>query len=359
MASPHTDRGQPPVRRGIRPTGGLKAFADAKKLDSSLIVGPVQRHVLAKEGRDLSRRQDIIHPSEMSHSDWCPKATYLRIKNIRAGGEFAKEAFGFQTLNIFQHGHEVHHKWQTWLWEMGELWGTWFCSHCLAEFRALAPQFCFNCGKTRSHLSYGEIPLSAEKELLISGSADGGVPEHNALLEFKTVGVGTLRIEAPEVLKANTHKTASGKTLIDYEGLWRGITRPFSTHQKQGQIYLHICKLHGLEFDKIVYIYESKFNQGNKEFVVKYRESIIAPLLESAERIRAALDDGGPPPECPLNGCKHCEEKGATVDAPETTAGDRGARHRSPHPSPPGRAQAGTTRPPAGSRRPIAPRWPD
>lgn len=346
MAPPNAKRARAAVRRGLRPTGGLKALADARKLDESLIIGDVQRHVLTKESRDLSRRQDIIHPSEMSHSDWCPKATYQRIKNLREGGEFVKEAFGFQSLNIFQHGHEVHHKWQTWLSEMGELWGDWSCIECRAQWTGMSGRRCPNCRSW--HVRYDEIPLNAEEELLISGSADGGVPAHQGLLEFKTVGSGTLRIEAPEILKAHTHKTVSGKNLIDYEGLWRGINRPFSAHQKQGQIYLHICKLRGLEFDKVIYIYESKFHQGSKEFVVKYRESIIAPLLESAEQIRQALDHGGPIPKCPKGKCKHCQPKES--DAQEAPNGDHRAHDRETSPESPRRPRLATTSPAARRR---------
>jgi hypothetical protein len=294
-------------RSGIRPTGSLKALADAKKLDESLILGPTQKWVLAREGQDLSRRQDIIHPSEMSHGDWCPKATYLRIKNLRAGSTFTKEAFSFQALNIFQHGHEVHHKWQTWLGDQGILWGDWHCRECNAEWTGMSRHRCPNCRSW--NVRYDEIPLSAERELLISGSADGGVPDHNALMEFKTVGAGTLRMEEPELLKSHTHKTVDGKQLIDFEGLWRGINRPFSSHQKQGQIYLHICALRGLKFDRVIYIYESKFHQGTKEFVVKRRQSLIQPLLDSATEIKEALDDGGPAPQCPKGGCKHCQPK--------------------------------------------------
>lgn len=292
----------------------------------------MQAYVVGKEAKDLSRRQDIIHPSEMSHSDWCPKATYLRIKNIRDGGQHVKESFAFQSLSIFQHGHEVHHKWQTWLAEMGLLWGDWKCRECGAYWTGTAGHRCPHCRSW--NVVYQEIPLDAEEEWLISGSADGGVPEHKALMEFKTVGSGTVRVEAPEILKAHTHKTIDGKNLIDYEGLWRGITRPFPSHQRQGQTYLFLCKLMGLDFDKVIYVYESKFNQGVKEFVVKRRESIIEPLLDQAREILDALDNGAPPPRCPYGGCKHCEPKETDgqeesgAGAPEDKSEDRPARRR-------------------------------
>lgn len=345
-------------RRGaLRPTGGLKALADVRKNDESLILGPAQQYVVDREARDLSRRQDIIHPSEMSHSDWCPKATYLRIKNIREGGEYVKEAFGFQSLNIFDHGHEVHDKWQKRLWKMGLLWGDWECQECDYYWTAQSPERCPVCKS--GHLKYKEIPLDAEHKLLISGSADGGVPKHKTLLEFKTVGTGTLRIEEPKLLREHTHKTIDGKNLVDYEGLWRGITRPFSSHQKQGQTYLKICEILGLDFDKVTYIYESKFNQGTKEFVVKRRESIIEGVLESADEIRQALEFGGPPPKCPKNGCKHCDpNKESASDGEESAAPARrrGAPVSSPEDvSPTRRARSGLRRETARRRRTEAP----
>lgn len=305
-----------PRRNGIRVSGGLKSLADTRKYGESLILGPTQKYVLEKEGLDTSRRQDHIHPSEMSHADWCPKATYLRIKGVRAGSAHIKEAFGFQSLSIFQHGHEVHSKWQAWLWGQGILWGRWGCRSCGAEWDATSPQECSFCS---SHdIVYREIPLDAEQENLIVGSADGGVLDHAALIEFKSVGTGTLRFEEPELLRAHTHKTVDGKNLIDYEGLWRGITHPFKSHQRQGQIYLWLAKYVGLDLDRVIFIYESKFHQGAKEFVVKRRESIIESVLDSAYDIKKALDDGGSTPTCPRGGCKQCEPEGESHGAEST-----------------------------------------
>ncbi|MFD4858464.1 hypothetical protein [Streptomyces atratus] len=359
MASSNTKGSQGKARRGsIRVTGGLKNIAAAQKFNESEILGPVQKHVIAKNNQDNSRRQDIIHPSEMSHGDWCPKATYLRIKNLRAGGTYTKESFGFQSLNIFQHGHEVHHKWQTWLWEMGLIWGTWSCRSCGHTWEATSPQACADCDST--NIGYDEIPLNAEDELLIAGSADGGV--NTSFMEFKTVGAGTLRFEEPELLKSHTHKTVDGKTLVDYEGLWRGINRPFSSHLKQGQIYLKLAEIGGLDVTRVVYIYESKFNQGTKEFVVKRRESIITPLLNSAAEIKSALDDGGPIPDCPKGGCKHCEPKKTTEEkssGEESPAARRGTEERrTAHPD--GPVRRGTVRRGQAPRRTTRPvRRPD
>ena len=32
--------------------------------------------------------------------------------------------------NVFAEGHAIHAKYQTWLWEMGVLFGDWLCLDC-------------------------------------------------------------------------------------------------------------------------------------------------------------------------------------------------------------------------------------
>jgi hypothetical protein len=310
-------------------------MADTNKLTDSAILGPAQKHLLDKEARDHSRRQDIIHPSELVREDFCPLATYRRIKLLREGGSWDKPAFGFQTLNIFAHGNEIHHKWQTWLWEMGYLWGTWHCHSCDTWWTALSPRECPVC--ERRHLSYEEVELDLSEDLLISGSADGAIPHLKSLIEIKTVGAGTLRFENPELLAAHTHRTRAGKELVDYEGLWRGISVPFPAHLRQGQLYLYLAREMRLPYTQIIYIYESKMNQGTKEFTVQYRESTALPLIARADAVREALA-GGPPPACPHGGCKHCMEKGtndaASPSLPPTGITRRATRRPRP-PAPP------------------------
>jgi hypothetical protein len=141
---------------------------------------------------------------------------------------------------------------------------------------------------------------------LISGHADGAVPDINALIEIKSVGTGTVRIEAPDIYTKNTDGS-----YIDLQGLWKDIKEPFPSHIRQGQLYLALCKLNKIPFDQIIFIYEAKFNQGVKEFPVKYDPEVSKGILRSCSDIVSALDLNGPIPECP-NGtsCKDCEQYG-------------------------------------------------
>ena len=316
---------------GPKLTGRL---ADYAKMQNTVLLGDIQKHMMREADKPSTRRQDIIHPSEMAKTGWCPRGTYLRIKACReAQNPYLQppEKHGVQLLNIFDEGHYIHDKWQKRLRDMGELWGNWVCEVCdtLYEDR-LYPRECFHCKK--SLFTYKEIPLRAMETFLIAGHADGGVPSKKALIEIKSVGTGTVRVSNPELYK----KYSEGQK-VDLPGLWKGIEEPFPDHVNQGQLYLAICHLMGLEFDKIVFLYESKFNQGAKEFVVDYDPKHTDPLFENARHIKRALDGLTDPPACPHNGCDDCEGKDYGTTIPERVGSGRSASRE-------GSTSSGTTR---------------
>lgn len=287
-------------------------------------MGDIQAHMLKQHSKPSTRRQDIIHPSEMAKASWCPLATYLRIARCRALGDpywKLSESIGVQLLNIFDEGHYIHDKWQKRLTNMGDLWGNWRCVACdylIKDFY----EYDDRCPSCKSHVgyNYAEIPLKSPR-LLISGHADGGVPRLKSLIEIKSVGVGTARIEAPDIYKANSEGQK-----VDLQGLWKDIKEPFPSHIRQGQLYLYLWqqmeKTEEIEvdFDRMIFLYESKFNQGAKEFVVNYDYEVVKPLIEYAEQIVAALDSNEPI-NCPYGGCKECELYGAKNDSVTTGLG--------------------------------------
>ena len=299
---------------GPKLTGRMANYANAAK--DTILLGTIQQHMLKEHSRPSTRRQDIIHPSEMAKTGWCPKATYLRIKAAReADNPYLKapESIGVQLLNIFDEGHYIHAKWQSRLEAMGDLWGNWECMEC--EY-VLKNSFYYDerCPSCKSHVgyTYAEVPLRAE-QYLISGHADGAVPRLDALIEIKSVGVGTARIEAPDIYAANSEGQK-----IDLQGLWKDIKEPFPSHVRQGQLYLRLCDIMGLPYDKIIFLYESKFNQGAKEFVVKFDPNYCDDLLTQCYFIVGALNNTMSAPECPTgSSCKDCESYGAEKSSAE------------------------------------------
>jgi hypothetical protein len=294
---------------GPKLTGRLADYANASK--GTLLLGDIQAHMIKQAAKPSTRRQDVIHPSEMAKTGWCPRSTYERIAACReASDPFLKpsEYIGVQLLNIFDEGHYIHDKWQKRLRAMGDLWGNWECNDCdyIYENCYGYDDRCPNC-KSHSGYFYREVPMRIPS-LNISGHADGAIPRLNALIEIKSVGVGTARIEAPDIYKANSEGQK-----IDLQGLWKDIKEPFPSHLRQGQLYLAICKDMGLDFTRIIFLYESKFNQGAKEFVVDYDPSLSYPLLQAAESIVSALEGLTDPPTCPTLGCKDCEIYGVKI----------------------------------------------
>jgi hypothetical protein len=304
--------------------------------------------MLKVHAQPSTRRQNIIHPSEMAKTNWCPKSTYLRIKACReADDPYLKvpESIGVQLLNIFDEGHYIHAKWQNRLNDMGLLWGNWACYECnyVLKDRLEYDDRCPSC-KSRNGYIYREVPLRLE-QYLIYGHADGAVPTKDALIEIKSVGVGTARIEAPDIYAANSEGQS-----VNLQGLWKDIKEPFPSHVRQGQLYLYLAREMGLPFKKMIFLYESKFNQGAKEFVVDFDYEIVWPMLKNAIQITNALEGLLPngedcivckeknlpypficectdePVKCPYGGCKDCESYGAqkssdTNRVEHTTAG--------------------------------------
>lgn len=331
-----------PAQRKLTPA--LKVRAEVRK-QNSVLLGDIQAHVVKQVAQgDADRRTDIIHPSEMAKADWCPRATCYRI----LGHLPADEAIGYGTASIFETGNTAHTKWQTWLAQMGRLYGLWDCSsECGWWDWGTSILVCPNCvAVTR----YKEVPLDGEERYLVCGHADGAVMDINSLIEIKTIGTGTIRIEEPELVRKHTKKTTDGKTVLDLDSLWNGIKRPFPSHRRQGQIYLHLANKSGLKVDRIVFLYENKANQQPKEFSITYDPEVTAELFETARDIKFAVADGivldrpdgydpdkAPCKKCPFHGVCWEEDNDGQDSHPERDPGDGAAE-------PGGEAEAGTAR---------------
>lgn len=272
-------------------------------------LSAIQEHWIKQADAPSDRRQDILHPSEISHDDWCPRQSYYRIRDVRAGRKLEQEKYGVGLLAIFEEGHDKHSKYQSVLRDLGLLKGTWHCDEC--ERRNVAwghyPGPCSFCGSITG-VRYGEVPLSDIENSLIGGHADGWVEKR--LIEIKTIGEGTVRVSDPKLLRRHTHETHSGKNLVDLNGVWRDIKRPFGPHIKQANIYLWLAQLLGIDVDEMEFIYELKANQQTKNFFIKKSDLVLKPILEKARSVQEALETGEPPERAfekqDKNPCKNC-----------------------------------------------------
>ena len=302
--------------RVIRPTA-LKRLKDTYR-DKGIILPALERHVMQQlNAAEPDLTQDYMHPSEMSKSEWCARHDYYRILGTPSEKVSARNP-SFRMNNIFAEGHAIHGKYQTWLWEMGVLFGDWRCHECKHRWGALSPKECQFCQST--DISYIEVPLR-HKEYRVEGHADGAVIDlegYTGLIEIKSIGMRSLAFEAPRLY----HLYEQG---MSADEIWFGIKRPFATHLRQGQLYLWMSQP---AYDSIVFIYESKFHQQTKEFLVRYNKKLIEPILADAREVSHGLKSGVAPNRPPWAEsqanvvCKSCPFR--------RTCWNMGARNGSP-----------------------------
>jgi len=272
------------------------------------LIQGVARHLMLS-AEETDRRSDVIHPSEASHEGWCPRSTYYRIIGAK---ESNIKPRSLAMEMVFERGHDSHEKWQNWFWEMGLLKGLFVCRACGLRWWDQSPWICPRCEVGRDLLRYGEVPVNSPEHLLY-GQADGDVVKADGtstLIEVKTIGTGTLRFEAPNLLKRYTYKhideDGKARESVEWYRLWSGIHRPFSSHLRQGMIY---CFCYGRK--EIVFIYDPKFITAYpKEFEIKFNQEIIQDVLDECITVKDALEKGRPPkrPMWAIEGCTACKQ---------------------------------------------------
>ena len=268
----------------------LKRLKDTYK-STDLVLPAIQRHVMKSPQLDV-RPEDhsdlYMHPSDMAKKEWCGRHDYYRMVGTPTNKVTTRNP-SFRMENVLAEGHTIHDKYQRWLWEMGVLWGDWKCHDCGHRWGALSPLVCQFCLSPR--IRYAELPLR-RKTILVEGHADAavhGLGEFSGLVEVKSIGVGTLRFEAPRLW--NLYQDGQA-----FEDIWWKIQRPFTSHLKQGMLYLWMS---WPRYEQIAFLYESKAHQAVKEFIVRYDKKLIAPLLETAREVTSAVQVGQPPSRPP------------------------------------------------------------
>lgn len=265
------------------------------------VILPIVRVQSALDNATAQAKRDTsgLHPSEICKKNWCPRSSWYGLM----GFPRPATAPGFNLLNIFAEGNAIHNKWQTWLWHAGVLKGWWQCQECEHRWEGIGGEHCPTCDST--HIRYREVPIRNE-EYNITGHADGIVVQENleTLIEIKSVGVGTLRFEAPDIF------IPYSKGEITIDEVWNRVRKPFPSHLRQANLYMFCTGIHSLAF-----IYEWKPTQDVKEFNVRFQPEIIDDILTGCASIMAHLD-GKRPPMRPMwansithSTCKTCPYK--------------------------------------------------
>jgi hypothetical protein len=276
---------------------GIKKYKPSADFKKFLKTGEAPTRVLAEVERFIAstpvesdRRSDVLHPSAMVKDSWCHRASYYQLSGISIN----KPATNFARELVFAEGHRIHAQWQELFQKMGKLWGKWHCLECDDYFWGLS-----DCHD--GTLKYCEVSLDY-KPLRIAGHSDGLLIgfKDPLMLEIKSVGIGTYRFEAPEMIKEY------GQNFSD---LWEATANPFNSHVTQVQIYMKLAELLELEYQpqQAVLIYQSKADQKVKEFIVDKSDFNIQHIFEAAEEIVRAVELKQVPP-CNVGGIKGCKE---------------------------------------------------
>lgn len=257
------------------PKTDLWKFLDAKAKPTRLL-GDIERHLLKRPvgNRDYT----VLHPSDMIKRDWCKRSSYFLLR----GHERIAERPNLKLQSIFDEGHAIHAKWQSWFQEMGVLHGKFKCVSCHEITWGTSPSECGKCGwKT---LEYAEVTL-VDKDLRIAGHTDGWIKGigDDCLIEIKSIGPGTIRAEAPELMM-----DADG----DFMKAWNNVRKPFGPHVLQGQLYLELMNRMGNPVDEIVFLYELKADQSYKEFTVKADSELVQHIFDGAKIVVDAVSAG-------------------------------------------------------------------
>ena len=220
----------------------------------------------AQQVGDDSYHRPGIYPAEMSHGDRCHRAIHYRLTDAPK----QPQPLSIVTELIFNHGNTSHDWWQDKWWGMGILKGVYHCIGCNLFWEDTSPVLCPRCDLGRRFLEYKEVPFK-DDEYGVVGRADADLVA-DGLVEIKTIGIGTIRHEAPHLLDKHGE---------NWDAIWRDIRNPFPSHRKQGAMYDFFLKRPVIKF-----IYDPKFvSAAPKEFDITYNPALIEDILKEIKDI--------------------------------------------------------------------------
>lgn len=272
---------QPTVLKASSKRG--KAMKQAMKT-RGIVIPDIERYLMTLVDND--RSTTVLHPSEITKTGWCPRQSNYQI--LGTPMEVVKDDVSPHLRRIFEEGDAIHTKYQKWMWRTGNLMGVFYCLRCTSEFWARSPTKCWVCKAPHWAMEYHEVPVISA-QYGIAGKSDGlyinedeetGLYEE-VLVEIKSVGEGTVRVLAPELYE----RVESGEWTLT--NLWSEIKQPFTAHTRQAVLYALVLGL-----SKVSVIYECKWNQSWREFIVTAEPWMVQSTLNNCEAIVAARARG-------------------------------------------------------------------
>lgn len=191
-----------------------------------------------------------------------------------------------QMQRIFDNGHYMHDRWRDYLVACGEpaILGRWQCMNWSAhkdpviygtdeKLGILKPAKC-PCGSTK--FRYVEVSFHDE-ETWWGGSVDTIID----ITKWPNVKHGDYK-RVEDIPNDERYFVIDYKSMNPYE--YKNLEKPKPEHITQMQVYLYLSGLKNGKF-----LYESKADQGVKEYLVRRDQAMIAVKREEAIRLKYQL----------------------------------------------------------------------
>lgn len=199
---------------------------------------------------------------------------------------------------IFDNGHSMHARWGRYLTETKSLMGRWECPFCNVTFGPndpvtiedkhplgiLRPDECLECKKNVPFI-YHEMGFY-DPETWWGGHVDA-VLDVDIFKEYQLNLV--FNGKTPDQYAGQKTENREDKYLVvDFKTInprqYQTLDEPMSDHRTQMQIYLYLSKL---KYGK--FIYEDKWTQNTKEFLVIRDDNLLAVKREEALKLQFIL----------------------------------------------------------------------
>lgn len=271
---------------------------EMKRKKSSSLLDQTRALIVDQAAKkDLARASDgLIHASEVASSDWCSRRAFYRLT-----GEFQPEAdrTHWRRASVFEEGEHAHRRKQDALKGVTQdhegkevrLFGDWLCLACGKEWTDdYLPPACDNCGAHQDAIRYEEVSVRlegvpfvghADAEVHISSSPDRWEDPVREGVEIKTVGPGTVRWYAPQLIR----QFSCDHSILDTVKLWRSIQAPFPQHIRQASLYAIVRS-----WQKIHVWYDSKMDQDSKGFILNPSPWLVDALINDVKDTARAIE---------------------------------------------------------------------
>lgn len=278
----------------------LKKIFKALK-DGGIVLPKLNKHLLTI-GEDSDRNHGYNSPSGVSS---CPRSLYYTRTGVKRDGVIDP-----RTRRIFDNGHHVHDRLQTYLKDEGCL---------IMDETPVWDKDLRILGHCDGILRVNKFTLAILEIKSINSNAfshlTGAKPEHQMQAQVYMYCLEKLR---EQLIQATDYNKVKAELLAEYATLMESFVSGGSKFTKEEKIAhkvgimedtLNILYETPKTIDTMSVVYESKNDQELKEYVIKWDDELVAEIAEKYTYINKMVDSETEPPrpaEATSKSCSCC-----------------------------------------------------